>query len=56
MFGVVAGYHGGGGGQDKVWLWNEDDKLYVDGVGVQAVVVEDVLSSNGVIHIIDRVG
>ena len=58
MFGVMTGLHDGGGGvgQDKVWLWNEDGKLYVDGGGVQAEVVDDVLASNGVIHIIDRVG
>ena len=53
MFGVMAEYLGSGV-QDKVWFWN-DGKLHVDGGGVQAEVVDDVLASNGVIHSIDRV-
>jgi hypothetical protein len=41
--------------QPKVWFWKDDNKLHVEGGGVQAEVVDDVLASNEVIHSIDRV-
>ena len=42
--------------EDKLWLWNKDGKLHVDGGGVEAEVVEaNVGASNGVIHSINRV-
>jgi len=40
----------------RIWLWQGEDSLQVDGGGVQAEVVEaDVGASNGVIHSINRV-
>jgi uncharacterized surface protein with fasciclin (FAS1) repeats len=42
--------------EDRLWLWNQDGKLHVDGGGVEAEVVEaNVGASNGVIHSINRV-
>ena len=53
MFGVHAKYldyldH------PKIWFWKDDDKLHVEGGGVEAEVVDDVLARNGVILSIDR--
>jgi len=40
----------------RIWMWQGEDSLQVDGGGVQAEVVEtDVGASNGVIHSINRV-
>ena len=42
--------------EERVWLWNKDGKLHIDGGGVEAEVVEaNVGASNGVIHSINRV-
>jgi hypothetical protein len=54
MFGVMAEYLGSGV-QDRVWFWNDDGKLHVDGGGVQAKIVDYVLASNGVIQSIDYI-
>ena len=42
--------------EERVWFWNKDGKLHVDGGGIEAEVVEaNVGASNGVIHSINRV-
>ena len=42
--------------EDRVWFWNKDGKLHIDGGGIEAEVVEaNVGASNGVIHSINRV-
>jgi len=54
MFNVPAVYPEGS--DDRVWFWNNDGKLHVDGGGVEADVVEaNIGASNGVIHSINRV-
>eukprot|EP00090_Calanus_glacialis_P012795 TRINITY_DN2142_c0_g1_i1.p1 TRINITY_DN2142_c0_g1~~TRINITY_DN2142_c0_g1_i1.p1 ORF type:complete len:616 (-),score=157.05 TRINITY_DN2142_c0_g1_i1:467-2314(-) len=42
--------------EERVWFWNKDGKLHIDGGGIEAEVVEaNVGASNGVIHSINRV-
>jgi len=42
--------------EERVWFWNKDGRLHIDGGGVEAEVVEaNVGASNGVIHSINRV-
>lgn len=54
MFSVPAVFPGNS--IDRIWIWNKDDRLHVDGGGVEAEVVEaNVGASNGVIHSINRV-
>ena len=54
MFGVSGGYPANAS-QHVLWFWRDYDKLHVDGGGVQAEVVDDVLAGNGIIYSIDRV-
>ena len=39
----------------SVWIWRENGKVFVDGGGGKAEIIERILVTNGIIYTIDRV-